>query len=62
MLILRNQIRFDHSKYGPESIILESESDGVTIGQWRNRISYFVIKTELSLQDLPVNLDEITEY
>ena len=62
MHILKNQIRFDQSKYGPEAIISESESDTVTIGQWRNRISYFVTKTELSLQDLAVNFDEITEF
>lgn len=59
--ILKNQIRFDQSKYGPEAIILETENDTIAIGQWRNRLSFFVSKTDLSLQDLAVNLDEITE-
>ena len=53
MHILKNQIRFDQSKYGPEAIILESENDTVAIGQWRKRLSYFISKTELSLQDNP---------
>ena len=61
MHILKNQIRFDQSKYGPEAIILETENDTIAIGQWRNRLSFFVSKTDLSLQDLAVNLDEITE-
>lgn len=31
------------------------------IGNWQKRQMYEVSKTELSLQDLPLNLDELTE-
>lgn len=30
------------------------------IGNWQSRLSYLILKTELEVQDLPVNLDEIT--
>ena len=33
----------------------------MSLGSWQYRTEYSVSKTELSLQDLAVNLDEITE-
>lgn len=33
--ILQNQVRFDSSKYGEESIILESRLDVIKMGSWR---------------------------
>ena len=40
---------------------MESRVDWIRLGEWKSRVSYKIAKTELYLQDLPVNLDEITE-
>ena len=61
MYILKNQIRFNPQKYGEESIILESKIDVVYMGSWQHRFQFYVQKTELSLQDLSIDLDELTE-
>ena len=58
--LMQNQIRFDSSKYGPESIILESRLDVIKMGEWKQRYAYSIQQQELLLQDLVVNLDELT--
>lgn len=40
---------------------MESAIDSINLGEWQNVRQYEVTQTELSLQDLAVNLDEITE-
>ena len=59
--VLTNQIRFDFEKYGPESIIKESTFYVEFMGDGNDRVEYKVSQTELALQDLAFNLDEVTE-
>ena len=56
-----NKIRFDFKKYGRDSIKQESEMQLSFLGAWRSRQVYEVSTTELALQDLAINIDEITE-
>ena len=60
LFVLANQLRFDFQKYGRESLIKESEFLPVTLGLWQTRQIFEVSKTELVLQDLAINLDDIT--
>lgn len=59
--LLKNRIRFDPSKFGRESIILESEIEKVNINGSHTRQAFKIHKTELSLQDLVMDFDELTE-
>lgn len=59
--LLKNQVRFDQQFYGEESIIQESRIDWHNVGNWGTRVQYLVTKTEVFLQDIMVNLDELTE-
>ena len=59
--ILHNEVRFDYQKYGAESIIKQSKIRMESLGDWQTRTVYKVVQTELALQDLAFNLDEITE-
>ena len=61
LTILKNQISFDQSKYGEEAIIKESRLDVIFLGEWHTRSIYEINKTELSLQDLAINMDQLTE-
>ena len=60
MLVLANQISFDFQRYGTESMIKESAVKTVYFGDWQSRTMFEISKTELGLQDLAVNLDELT--
>ena len=59
-MILSNQIRFDFQKYGEESIIKESYMNVSYLGDWHHRQNFELSKTELTLQDLAISLDDIT--
>ena len=61
LYFLSNKIRFDFEKYGKDSIIKESTLKLSLLGDWKNRKIFEVSQTELSLQDLAINLDEVTE-
>lgn len=61
IIVLSNQIRFDQQKYGQESIVAESKMTYFDLTSWNSRRTFKISKTELSLQDLPVNLDQITQ-
>ena len=61
MSILSNQIRFDFEKYGSESIIQESSIESIILGDWQSRQFFEISRTQLALQDLVFNLDEVTE-
>ena len=61
LLMLNNQIRLDSSKYGAESIIMESRITWFRISTMaRLEYPYRVQRTEILLQDEIANLDEIT--
>ena len=61
MFLLTNGIRFDQQKYGEEAIIQESQIDEILLGSWQHLIEYRIQRTELQLQDLAIDLDEVTE-
>ena len=61
MSVLKNQIRFDYQTYGEDAIILESQIEFIKLGSWQHRTEYLISMSELSLQDLSVNFDELTE-
>ena len=61
MYILSNQVRFDFQKYGADSIIKESVVVRKRLGAWQNRQSFEIRQSQLTLQDLALNLDEVTE-
>lgn len=61
MFILSNLIRFDQQKYGRDAVVKESKVTFIEMPSLRSRRRLELASTELSLQDLPVNLDEITE-
>ena len=62
LLLMSNQIRFEPKVFGEESIITES-----TVAWYRPSVQkqegiiFEIVRTKLELQDLFVNLDEITE-
>ena len=60
--LLHNQIRFDSQKFGHDSIIKESAMMFIPVStQSQLQRKLEVQRTELKLQDLVVDLDEITE-
>ena len=61
MQFLSNKIRFDFAKYGKDSIIKESTLKLSVLGSWQNRKIFEISQTELALQDLAINMDEVTE-
>ena len=61
MFLLSNQIRFDFEKYGKDSIIKESTLKLSVLANWQNRKIFEISQTELALQDLAINMDEVTE-
>ena len=61
MFVLSNQIRFDFLKYGEDSIIKESAIEIRQFYDWGALETYEISQTELSLQDLAIDLDKVTE-
>ena len=61
LYVLSNQIRFDFEKYGKDSIIKESTLKLSLLANWQNRKIFEISQTELALQDLAFNFDEVTE-
>lgn len=61
LFLLTNEIRFDQTQYGSNSIVEESTIESVTIGVWHQRLVFEVQKSELSLQDAIVNFNSFTE-
>ena len=62
LIVYANEIRFESQLYGKESIIKESHMDWVRISTYiKFELPYEVSKSELSLQDELIDLDEITE-
>ena len=59
-----NQIKFDSRKYGEEAIVSESILTIHPLSSKKNFLSqpYKVSLTRLLLQDLIVNLDDITKF
>ena len=58
---LHNKRRFDVSKYGAKSIIQGKELIYQPIStQVQLQILFAIERTEVNLQDLPVNMDEVT--
>lgn len=59
---LSNRIRFDPTLFGEEAVIQESEFFWEPIStQVQQEMVFEVQRTELQLQDLPINLDDLTE-
>ena len=62
LLFLKNQIRFDQGEYGESSIKKESLMGWHSINtQYQMTIPFKVTKTQLDLQDLHIDLDDLTE-
>lgn len=62
VLLLKNEIRFDSTRYSEESIISESRLDWLrVITKQQQNLTYQIQKTRLQLQDLMIDLDQITE-
>ena len=62
LLLLINQIRFDSERYGEESIVPESRVDWIRVStKIQFEQPYSVKKTRLQLQDLHIDLDQLTE-
>ena len=61
IFILSNQLSFDFQKYGEDAIVMESNLHQIWLGNWQSYQLLSVSKTELSLQDLAIDLDELTE-
>ena len=40
---------------------MESNVDAFNVGDWQQRFEYKIVKTELHLQDLLVNMDDLTK-
>ena len=60
--VYANRIRFDAQKFGAEAIVQESEFMWNAIStQIQQEAVYKVSRTELQLQDLHIDLDEVTE-
>ena len=60
MMFLANQNRFDFQQYGKDSIIKESTIHVAPLGLWQTRQYFTVSKTKLELQDLAIDLDDLT--
>ena len=62
LLLMSNQIRFNPKVFGEESIIAESTVSWYRLSvQKQEGIVFEIVRTKLELQDLFVDLDEITE-
>ena len=61
MFLLSNQIRFDFEKYGKDSIMKESKLNISVLGNLQNFKLLEISQTEVALQDLAINMDEVTE-
>ena len=63
LILLYNEIRFDQKFYGDESIKARSHMAWLPINtQVRQTLPFKVSTTQLFLQDLTINLDELTEF
>ena len=63
LLFANNEIRFDATKYGEKSIVREASTSWLNILSKNTRsIAMKVTKTLTDLQDLYIDLDELTEY
>lgn len=62
LVLLRNRIRFDSSQFSTDAIVRESVTDWHRIStEAKFEVPYSVVKATLQLQDLAVNLDDLTE-
>ena len=63
LLFANNEIRFDATKYGEESIIRDATTSWFNVLSKNTRsIPMKVTKTVTDLQDKYIDLDELTEY
>ena len=63
LLILSNQVRFDTTKYGSESIVRESHIHWLPVTtQVQQNVPYLLTLTNLELQDELIHLEEFTEH
>ena len=63
IMIMYNSVRFDSRYYDAKSIIPESRISWLLINtQMRQTIPFKVTKTEVELQDLAIDLDQLTEF
>ena len=62
MMLVFNQVRFDSSQYGHDSIISESKLQWVPVNsQIQQTVPFKISTTLLFLQDEDINLDDLTE-
>ena len=62
MLLMKNQIRWNHTKFGKDSFLKESTMDWVTINtQARVTLPMKASLTEIELQDKAVDLNQVTQ-
>ena len=62
MLLMKNQIRWNHEKFGKDSFVKESLMDWVTINtQARVTLPMKASLSEVELQDGAIDLDQVTK-
>ena len=62
LLLLNNQIRFDSHNYHEEAIVMESRIRWITLStKMQFQYPFVVSMTDLQLQDMFANLDDLTE-
>ena len=63
LVLLKNEVRFDQQRNGREAIIEESTVEMIQIDPFnKSMFPYQVSITELSLQDMALDLDDLTLY
>ena len=63
LVLLKNEVRFDQKRNGREAIIEESTVEMIQIDPFnKSMFPYQVSITELSLQDMALDLDDLTLY